>query len=390
MLFRSGLKFDLRIYVLVYGCDPLRIYIFKEGLARLATKDYVPPTHTNLADMFVHLTNYAINKNNENYIFNEDASNANTGHKRSLEFVWKYVDEHGGNSGELKQTIREAIVKTFCAVQPQLADSYRNCQPCDNDNDKCFEILGFDILLDHKLKPWLLEVNHSPSFSTDTPFDLKVKSDLLIETMILLNMDPIKRINYYKQKELDAQNNYLGKNRTVKRLKKEERIIYKKEHMKMRDEYELEHCKNYTRIYPDLNDLNKYNVFLETAQKLWDKLYGPRNKHKSIPESPSRQSIRIPIDNKRIIKPRDGNYSKRTNTDRQLNKITGYNTDRSINEAANNINFVGIKETLNLHEDSKAINELEVPTNNSNYLHLPEIVNVESSLKKISSKGIFI
>ena len=35
----------------------------------------------------------------------------------------------------------------------------------------CFEILGMDVMIDNKLKPWLLEVNHTPSFCTDTPFD---------------------------------------------------------------------------------------------------------------------------------------------------------------------------------------------------------------------------
>ena len=36
----------------------------------------------------------------------------------------------------------------------------------------CFEILGMDVIIDNKLKPWLLDVNHTPSFNIDTPFDL--------------------------------------------------------------------------------------------------------------------------------------------------------------------------------------------------------------------------
>jgi tubulin polyglutamylase TTLL6/13 len=39
----------------------------------------------------------------------------------------------------------------------------------------CFEILGMDVLIDENLKPYLLEVNHTPSFATETEFDLKLK-----------------------------------------------------------------------------------------------------------------------------------------------------------------------------------------------------------------------
>jgi tubulin polyglutamylase TTLL6/13 len=35
----------------------------------------------------------------------------------------------------------------------------------------CFELLGFDVILDSNLKPFLLEVNHAPSFATDSPLD---------------------------------------------------------------------------------------------------------------------------------------------------------------------------------------------------------------------------
>ena len=58
----DGFKFDLRIYVLLYGVDPLRIFIFKEGLARFATSKYENPVKGNMDNLFMHLTNYAINK----------------------------------------------------------------------------------------------------------------------------------------------------------------------------------------------------------------------------------------------------------------------------------------------------------------------------------------
>jgi len=284
----DGLKFDLRIYVLVYGCDPLRIYIYKEGLARLATDPYVVPTGLNLNNLFMHLTNYAINKNSENFVFNTDADKADVGHKRSLSFVWQYVDEHGGNSKELQDRIRDAIIKTLCSVQPQLADSYRSFQPNDDKNDKCFEILGFDILLDHKLKPWLLEVNHSPSFTTDTPFDVKIKSELLTDTIKILNLDIKRRLKYYRLKEIENNNRRLGKLKgvQVKKPTKEERAERKKKHMEKRDKYELANCGGYTRIYPDLNDPNKYEIYINTAWKIWEEFFGSKKKPKKEPEQP--------------------------------------------------------------------------------------------------------
>lgn len=51
-----------------------------------------------------------------------------------------------------------------------------------------FEILGFDVLIDRHAKPYLLEVNHAPSFATDSPLDYEVKKNLFIDTFTLLNM----------------------------------------------------------------------------------------------------------------------------------------------------------------------------------------------------------
>ena len=57
----------------------------------------------------------------------------------------------------------------------------------------CFEVLGFDIFLDDKLKPWLIEVNSLASFATDSPLDKKIKFDMIYETIAMLNLNPKKR-----------------------------------------------------------------------------------------------------------------------------------------------------------------------------------------------------
>ncbi|KAI2575845.1 hypothetical protein G5576_011959 [Homo sapiens] len=64
----DGFKFDMRVYVLITSCDPLRIFTYEEGLARFATTPYMEPSHNNLDNVCMHLTNYAINKHNENFV----------------------------------------------------------------------------------------------------------------------------------------------------------------------------------------------------------------------------------------------------------------------------------------------------------------------------------
>ena len=64
----DGKKFDLRIYVLIVSCDPLRVYIYKEGLVRLCVEEYKCPSKNNVDNQFMHLTNYSVNKKSQNQI----------------------------------------------------------------------------------------------------------------------------------------------------------------------------------------------------------------------------------------------------------------------------------------------------------------------------------
>ena len=87
----DGFKFDLRIYVMLCGVNPLRIYIYKEGLARFATVPYENPGPQNLENLFMHLTNYAINKESPNFVQNP-GNNDDIGSKRSFTSILKKIE----------------------------------------------------------------------------------------------------------------------------------------------------------------------------------------------------------------------------------------------------------------------------------------------------------
>eukprot|EP01052_Picozoa_sp_SAG31_P032208 SAG31_NODE_3507_length_4183_cov_2.185113_2_plen_235_part_00 len=123
----DGLKFDLRVYALVTDCDPLRIFIFREGLGRFATAAYVKPTDENIENTFMHLTNYSLNKHSEDFVPNTDADKADDGSKRSIESVLRWLDEHGHDSAQVWGDIGVLIGKTVLAIQPTLAHNRRTC-----------------------------------------------------------------------------------------------------------------------------------------------------------------------------------------------------------------------------------------------------------------------
>ncbi|CAG9335546.1 unnamed protein product [Blepharisma stoltei] len=271
----DGLKFDLRIYVLVAGCDPLRIYLHKEGLGRFATEPYSQPNASNLAKPCMHLTNYAINKNNENFVFNENEEDDGVGHKRSLTSIMKYLEDSGHNTEKLWNEIKAMIVNTLIAAQPMLSHTYRACQPDDPSNSMCFEILGLDVMLDSTLKPWLLEVNHSPSFTTDSPLDWKIKFEVISQALTLMNISYSNR----KTAESKRKKSILTRSLTTSQEKKEIKQHEIRRAQRKRDIWEQNNIGGYTKIYPTANP-KEYEKIFETSRQVYEEWAGYKKVNK--------------------------------------------------------------------------------------------------------------
>ncbi|KAK9752749.1 Tubulin-tyrosine ligase family [Popillia japonica] len=170
----NGSKFDLRLYVLVTSFNPLRIYLYPDGLARFASAKYNDSVK-DLKDRYMHLTNYSINKLSSQYTANEDA-NACQGHKWTLSKLWEFMEKEGIDTRALWKNLEILVIKTMiCGESPISMLCKENLVSRYNS----YELFGVDVLLDDRLKPWLLEVNISPSLHSASPLDAHVKGPLV-------------------------------------------------------------------------------------------------------------------------------------------------------------------------------------------------------------------
>jgi hypothetical protein len=208
----------------------------------------------------------------------------------------------------------------------------------------CFEVLGFDVLIDSSLNPWLLEVNHSPSFSTDTPFDYKVKEELVYDTIKLIHLDSVSKVRYKQQMSTEFKSRVLG--RVVQKMTKEKREELRRKAMEVRDEYELKNLGRYTRIYPDTE--TNYNPFISLAEEVWEDLHGYK-KHLTPRMFLKKKSIvqkRSLIIERPIVKRITGNRRKlmRTNTRMLVKKGLGMDSYKEVKQT--------MEDPIELTEDS--------------------------------------
>eukprot|EP00002_Diphylleia_rotans_P023611 TRINITY_DN4646_c0_g2_i5.p1 TRINITY_DN4646_c0_g2~~TRINITY_DN4646_c0_g2_i5.p1 ORF type:complete len:914 (-),score=170.44 TRINITY_DN4646_c0_g2_i5:137-2878(-) len=311
----DGYKFDMRIYALVMSCDPLRIFLYKEGMGRFCTNPYQEPTLENLENVFMHLTNYSINKNNDKFIYTNDPESFGEGSKRTLSAMKSILEERGISWSQLWEKIgvihdplkictdrvsnrftykisllgclsifsitifflvchtsrlirflfdQDIIIKTLICIQPMLAHVYRTCVPDGMEGSACFELLGFDIIIDSQLKPLLLEVNHSPSLSCDSGIDTYIKDNLLKSVCNLLHIDSNYMKRYQKEQKLRFQQRIFGNRKKSDEMDGIDKEDTKSKYLEIQAKWEEEHMGNFTRIYPSENS-EKYDPFFSVA-----------------------------------------------------------------------------------------------------------------------------
>ena len=127
-------------------------------------------------------------------------------------------------------------LKTLICGQPIVSEAFKSCQLDDFENSMCFEILGFDIMLDEKAKPYLLEVNHSPSFSTDSPLDEKIKGELIRDTIRLLGLTRKRKAMYKRNMQMHLDHRIM--NGKFLRVPQQMKDQFNKEFEAVRNKYE--------------------------------------------------------------------------------------------------------------------------------------------------------
>ena len=177
----DGYKFDLRLYVLVTSFAPLEAFIYREGFGRFATEPY-SLEKDNRHNLFAHLTNSSIQKEREGRA--DGTSHADSvpsldqakgGTKIALSALRRRLAAAGVDVETLWARVIDVVLRSLYAVQDAIPSP-----------PSAFELFGYDVLIDETLKPWLIEVNASPSLARDHELDRQVKDVLVADTLSLV------------------------------------------------------------------------------------------------------------------------------------------------------------------------------------------------------------
>ncbi len=201
----DGHKYVLRLYVLITSVEPLRVYLYQEGSAKLASEPYDADDPDNI---YAHLTN-------------PDVNATNTASQTPVVFISfanyrNWLREQGHDDAALFQRIRDMLTLTIISVREHMRSRLQRVKA---PTGGCYELLGIDCLVDANLKPHILECNLSPSLDVcAAPQDggdveARNKRQLITDMVNLLglnappvdhsDLDPAERIRAMAQLELE-------------------------------------------------------------------------------------------------------------------------------------------------------------------------------------------
>ena len=249
----NGKKYDIRMYLLVTNINPLIIYIYNDGLVRVATENYILSLET-LKNLYIHLTNTSLNDKSKKFIINNDpeAEKGNTWTLHTLKNKFKR-ENHDFNI--IMEQVKDFSIKTILSMLKKEIIYEHDFGYYDNN---IFGLFGIDVLIDSNLRPWLIEVNAFPSLMSYTKVDSLIKSKLLIDMENILGIIPFNHINGQSYDKENYYNNFSEE--------KAEKAFCQI----------LRPSGGFERAFPKKNNIDYYKKFFENISQenliLWDKL----------------------------------------------------------------------------------------------------------------------
>lgn len=140
-------KFDIRQWIILAEVQPLTVYMYSECYIRFCGVEY---SADDLKNRYAHLTNFSVQKHKTDH---EPAALM----LGQAEFA-QVLAEMGHNFEDLRKRMIEIIVATLKSAQKSI-----------ENRKNTFEIYGLDFIVDRDCKPWLIEINSSPTFGQSTP-----------------------------------------------------------------------------------------------------------------------------------------------------------------------------------------------------------------------------
>ena len=124
------------------------------------------------------------------------------------------------------------VIKAVISVEPLLAN---NLNRASRNRHLCFEVFGFDVILDQNMKPWLLEVNVLPSLSSSSLLDKKIKTSLMCDVFSTMGITPYSKKRLEKMQETTKWKRFSGLNKQTgpaKNRDDEDSGIYDDDHQR--------------------------------------------------------------------------------------------------------------------------------------------------------------